>query len=56
MEVTYTVTPKLFPPKTGPAGPILAEYFANICLPGPILFQQSVWLDHFWQPKLFPFC
>ena len=42
------VTPKSVPPKIGPAGPILAENFAKISPPGPLLLPKSVQPDQFW--------
>ena len=40
--------------KIGLAGPILAENFAKIGPPGPLLLPKSVRPDQFWQPKLVP--
>ena len=43
-------------PKTGPARPILAENFAKIGPPGPLLLPKSVRPDQLWQPKPIPLC
>ena len=42
------VTAKLFPPEISQAGLILAENFAKIGPPGPLLLPKSVRPDQFW--------
>ena len=44
------VTPKSVPAKIGPAGPILAEKFANSGPAGPILAAKTGPLCQFWSP------
>ena len=43
------VMPKSVPPKVGPAGAILAENFAKIGPPGPLLLPKLVRPDRFWR-------
>ena len=48
------VMPKSFPPKIGPAGPILEENFTKSGPAGSILLLKSVRPDQFWQPIMVP--